>query len=75
MLVFKQMDLLMRMHKEIGVACTGTPAEFAAVLHINKRRLYDIIDELKSYGVPIVYSRIDHTYSYSEAFDMRSVFL
>jgi plasmid maintenance system antidote protein VapI len=67
------MELLRRMHKRIGAARTGTPTEFAAVLHINKRRLYDIIDELKDIGAPIVYSRLAQTYSYSKDFDMENV--
>jgi hypothetical protein len=73
MLLFKQLDLLKRIHKGVDAARTGTPAEFAAVLHIKKRRLYDILDELKDHGAPIVYSRMDQTYSYSEDFDIKTI--
>jgi predicted DNA-binding transcriptional regulator YafY len=71
--LFKQMELLGRIHKGIKNAHTGTPAEFSAALGISRRRLYDIIEEMASRGAPIEYSRHGQTYSYSRDFEIVAV--
>ena len=40
---------------------TGTPHEFAEKVGISRRQLYNYIEELKSYGIEIRYSRKDQS--------------
>jgi hypothetical protein len=72
--LFKHVELLHRVDSGISSAKTGRPVEFAVALGISERKLYDILDEMKSYGAPIVYSRISRTYSYGDDFDIESIF-
>lgn len=62
--LLKQIERLRQAHKLILNGQTGTPKEFAMRLHISERRLFDIIDDMRSMGAPIQYSRIQKTYYY-----------
>jgi len=70
MILFKQIELLQRIHKLIDSSCTGTPSEFAQRMRISERHLREIIDEMKDLGAPIDYSRRSETYHYSEPFEI-----
>ena len=70
MKVFEQIQQLQQIHKLISAKQTGTPDEFAKILGISIRRLHDILDKLKSRGVPIAYSRSSKTYFYNEDFQL-----
>lgn len=70
MILFKQIELLQRIHKLIGSSCTGTPSEFAGRMRISERHLREIIDEIKDLGAPINYSRRSETYYYEEPFEI-----
>lgn len=71
MILFRQMELLQRIHQLIDAACTGTPCEFAKQLRISERHLRKIIDEMKDIGAPINYSRRNSTYYYIEPFEIK----
>ena len=70
MILFKQIELLQRIHKLIDAENTGTSYEFAKQLKISKRYLHKIIDEMKDIGAPISYSRLNKTYFYTEPFEI-----
>jgi len=70
MKVFKQIQQLQQIHQLIISEQTGTPKEFARKLGISPRRLYDILDELKSRGAPIAYSRTIKSYFYNKKFQL-----
>ena len=70
MILFKQIELLQRIHKLLESSCTGSPARFSKYLGISESRLYKIIDEMKDLGAPIDYSRQSETYYYSEPFEI-----
>ena len=70
MKVFKQIEQLKRIHQLISIMQTGPPDDFAGKLGISSRRLHDILDELKSKGAPIVYSRLAKSYFYSEDYHL-----
>ena len=70
MKIFKQIEQLQRIHQLILAMQTGTPDDFAQKLGISSRRLHDILDELKSRGAPIVYSRLSKNYYYSEDYQL-----
>jgi len=70
MILFKQIELLQRIHQLIELSSTGSPEQFAKYLGISESRLYRIIEEMKDLGAPVDYSRQYGTYYYTEPFEM-----
>jgi len=64
MKTIKQLNHLEKIHQYIKSDKTGTPKEFAKKLNISESQLYNILDDLKIKGFPIVYSRKLKTYVY-----------
>ena len=58
------------MHKLVSRQRTGTPDEFARQLGVSRTSLYELIDELKSRGAPIVYSKSAKTFFYRQPYDI-----
>jgi len=58
------------MHKLIARQKTGTPEEFARLLGVSRTTVYELIDELKSRGAPIVYSKSARTFFYKHPYDI-----
>jgi predicted DNA-binding transcriptional regulator YafY len=73
MKVFEYLDRISLVHKLVSERSTGTPAEFARRLGIGRTCLYELIDELRSRGAPIVYSKSAKTFYYSEPFDIKII--
>jgi len=69
--VFEYIDRISLMHKLISEQRTGTPDDFAVRLGIKRARLYELIDELKSYGAPILYSKSERSFYYEQPYDIR----
>lgn len=61
-----------KMHQLLLHSNTGTPEEFAMKLHVSKRQLYNLLDELRGLGASISYSRKSKTYYYVTNFDLKS---
>lgn len=70
MTVFKYIDRINMLDKLISQRRTGTPASLAKRIGISESRLYVIIDELKSKGAPINYSRQLLSYYYEYEFSI-----
>jgi hypothetical protein len=70
MKVFEYLDRISRMHKLVLSGRTGTPCEFAGRLGMSRTSLYEMIDELRSRGAPILYSKSSRTFYYSEPYDV-----
>jgi predicted DNA-binding transcriptional regulator YafY len=70
MKLFEYLDRISRMHRLVLNRRTGTPCEFASRLGVSRTSLYEMIDELRSRGAPIVYSKSTRTFYYSEPFDV-----
>ena len=70
MILFKQIELLRRMHRLIAASCTGTPGEFSKRMKVSDRHLRSIIEEMKDMGAPINYSRRNATYYYTTPFEI-----
>ena len=49
---------------------TGAPDELAHKLHISKRHLYNVLDNLRALGAKIDYSRSDYTFYYTNSFEL-----
>lgn len=63
--IIDQIHRLKRIHQLIRRKATGTPHQLSEKLGISDRQLYRLLDELKSYGLPIEYCRIRQSYYYS----------
>ena len=63
-------ERLNRMNRLLQKRATGTPSEFATLLGVSRTRLYEIIDELKSYGAPIIYNKDANSFQYEYPFDI-----
>ncbi len=70
MKTIKQIERLRKIHQYIKVANTGTPKEFAIKLNISESQLYNILEDLKIKGFPIVYSRSEKTYLYNSTCEL-----
>jgi predicted DNA-binding transcriptional regulator YafY len=71
MKVFEYLDRISRMHKLVSRQNTGTPEEFARQLGVSRTSLYELIDELRSRGVPIAYSKSAKTFFYRQPYDIK----
>lgn len=70
MKVFEYLDRISMMHKLVSRQLTGTPEEFAHKLGVSRTSLYEMIDELRSRGAPIIYSKSAKTFSYRQPYDI-----
>ncbi len=70
MKVFEYLDRISMMHKLVSRQKTGTPEEFAIQLGVSRTSLYEMIDELRSRGVPIAYSKSAKTFFYRQPYDI-----
>ena len=70
MKVFEYLDRISMMHKLVSRQKTGTPEEFANQLGVSRTSLYELIDELRSRGVPIAYSKSAKTFFYRQPYDI-----
>ena len=66
---------LNRLHRLIKMCNTGSPDELDHKLHISKRRLYNVLDDLRALGAKIDYSRSDYTFYYTNSFDFHLVLI
>ena len=62
--VFEYVDLVARFHAMVMSCITGTPDAFALKLGISRSSLYNLIEEIQSYGIDIEYSRTRQTFQY-----------
>ena len=58
------------LHQLIKMCNTGSLDELAHKLHISKRHLYNVLDELRALGAKIDYSRSDYTFHYTNSFEL-----
>jgi predicted DNA-binding transcriptional regulator YafY len=70
MKVFEYLDRISLMHKLVSRQKTGTPEEFAHRLGVSRTSLYELIDELRSRGAPISYSKSAKTFFYNQPYDI-----
>lgn len=64
MKVFEFVEVVARAHQYVMHGNTGDASSFAEKLGICRASLYNLLDELKSYGIDIVYSRERQSYLY-----------
>ena len=70
MKVFEYLDRISMVHKLVSRQRTGTPEEFARQLGVSRSSLYELIDELRSRGAPILYSKSGKTFFYRQPYDI-----
>lgn len=74
MKIIKQLERLKTIHHLIENQQTGSPNEFANKIHVSKRQLFNILDDLKLMGAPIEYSTLQKSYIYSEYCEIQLLF-
>mgnify|MGYP006292485855 len=57
MKLIQHIERLEKIEKLIHQSQTGTPDEFAGKIGISRRQLYNYLEEIRSYGIDIRYSR------------------
>jgi predicted DNA-binding transcriptional regulator YafY len=70
MKIFEYLDRISMMHKLVSRQRTGTPEECARQLGVSRTSLYELIDELRSRGAPIAYSKSARTFFYRQPYDI-----
>jgi predicted DNA-binding transcriptional regulator YafY len=65
---FERIDRLYDIHRLIQREETGVPDDLAEKLHLCRRQMYNLREELISYGAKIEYSRIRRTFFYRNDF-------
>jgi hypothetical protein len=68
--IFETINRMRFLHKQIQRETTGIPEDFARQIHLKKRQLYNILEELKMHGADIRYDPIRHTYYYANEFEV-----
>jgi len=66
---FDQLNRLQRIHQLISQEATGTPDELARRFGLQKRQVYNILDELREKGAIIEFDHTRRTYYYVEDFE------
>ncbi len=74
MTTIKQLKRLEYIHKYIKAARTGSPSEFAKQIGISESQWYNILEDLKIKGFPIVYSRRLKSYVYNDDCELEVVY-
>ncbi len=64
MTLFQQIDRMAYIHDLIYNESTGSPDSFARKLRLNKRQLFNILEEMRIMGIDIRYDRTRKTYCY-----------
>lgn len=70
MKMLKQLERLRKIHQYIKFVSTGTPKEFANKLGISESQLYNVLEDLKIKGFPIIYSRGLKSYLYKNSCEL-----
>jgi biotin operon repressor len=70
MKLFEYLDRISMLHKLVSRQRTGSPEELAQMLGVSRTTLYELIDELRSRGAPIIYSKSAKTFFYREPYDI-----
>lgn len=65
MSIIKYAERVQRMDQLIRRKSTGAPKELAAKLSLSERSLYELINQMKDMGAPIVYSKPRNSYVYT----------
>ena len=66
MKTLKQLERLRKIHQYVKVNNTGTPSEFAQRLGISESQWYNVLEDLKATGFPIMYCKKTRTYFYDD---------
>ena len=65
MKVFEFVEVVARFHQYMMLGSTGDASTFAEKLGISRATLYNLMNELRDYGIDIEYDRTRQTYQYS----------
>ena len=62
--IFKKIQQLERLDQLIRLKATGSPSQLAQKMEVSERTIYNLIDTLKAFGAPVLYSTSNQCYYY-----------
>jgi predicted transcriptional regulator len=71
--MFKNIQLLERIHDSILRKSTGKPEQFARRLNISESTLYRILKEVRDQGVKITFDYVRSSYKYENEEEAKSI--
>ena len=71
MKVFEMVERIGYFHSLVMKEVTGSPCKFAERLNISRTNLYNLIEEMRGYGIEIEYSRTKGTFYYKEPYRVK----
>lgn len=74
MKTLKQIERLRKMHQLIKIGNTGTPSEFAEKIAISESQLYNLLDDMKLQGFPVIYNKKTKTYEYNSYCEVEIIY-
>lgn len=70
-LLTKYVNRLQQADQLIRLQATGTPVQFASQLDISKSHLFNVLEELRSLGMPLEYDKQKRTYYYTQPMQLK----
>ncbi|GAB6120745.1 HTH domain-containing protein [Dysgonomonas termitidis] len=70
MSIFSTIERINQLHSLIKTGKTGNPKTLATHLSISRATLYNLLNELKTFGAPIIYSRAQKSFLYTREFNL-----
>ena len=70
-LLTKYVNRLQQADQLIRLQATGTPLQFASRLDISKSHLFNVLEELRSLGMPLEYDKQKRTYYYTQPMQLK----
>lgn len=68
--IFSKIERINQLHALIKMGKTGSPKTLAKQLGISRATLYNLLDELKTFDAPVVYSRAHKSFLYTKEFNL-----
>jgi predicted DNA-binding transcriptional regulator YafY len=73
-MLFKHINRLQQIDQLIRQRSTGNAEELAGKLEISRRQVYNWLDELKSFGLEVIYDREQRSYVYLKHYRLHIIF-
>lgn len=73
--LIQKLKLIERLDYLIQRKATGTPKELSNKFKLSERQVYNVINEMKDMGAPIVFCSISQSYCYKENVSFKFGFL
>ncbi|NET32506.1 MAG: HTH domain-containing protein [Cyanothece sp. SIO1E1] len=66
MTFLERLQTLDRLHNLIRLKATGSPQQLAQRLQVSKRTIFNLLEDLRTFGADIAYCKYTRSYYYAE---------